>query len=94
MTQQLAAPLKRFLKPDWRKILLFTLFGLIVVGGQIQAWAFDDDPQTKPPLYDLLSPLPFWFIWVVSMVPLILLSSLGRSIGFDFQRIGLDANLL
>jgi hypothetical protein len=94
MTQQLAITIKRFLRPDWRKILLLTLFGLIAAGGQIQAWAFSDDPQTKPPLYDLLRPLPLWFIWVVSMLPLIVLSTFLRSMGFNPSKIGVDANLL
>lgn len=94
MTQQLA--IISFLKPDWRKILLFVVFTVIAVGGQIQAWVFDDNPQTKPPLYDLLRPLPLWFVWIMSMLPLIILSSPLVAIKYwiRFAETGLDVALL
>lgn len=72
--------MKKFLKPDFRKLLLFSVFILIAVGGQIQAWGFDDDPQTKPPLYDLLRPYPFWIVWIFSMIPLVIISAPFRSL--------------
>ncbi len=64
---------KQVLKPDWRKMLLFAIFAFIAVGGHIQAWAFSDVPP-KPPLYDLLRPLPIWSIWMYLLLPLVLLS--------------------
>lgn len=72
--------MKKFFNPDWRKLLLFGVLILIAVGGEIQAWAFDDEPQTKPPLYDLLRPYPFWLIWIFSTVPLLIISAPFRSI--------------
>jgi len=95
MIQRSAATLRNFLKPDWRKILLLTLFGLLSAGGEIQAWAFSEhDPQTKPPLYDLLRPLPFWLVYVVSILPLVWLSAFFGSIGLDPLKAGFNANLL
>lgn len=76
--------IKEFLKPDWRKALLFAAFALIVVGGHIQAWAFSDVPP-KPPLYDLLRPFPLWPMWVELLFPLIILSMPLRIIGLDIM---------
>lgn len=67
--------LRQVIKPDWRKLVLFGVLLLIAVGGQIQTWGFSDDPATKPPLYDLLRPLPLWFLWVLTMIPLILVAA-------------------
>lgn len=67
--------------------MLFSVFISIAVGGQIQAWGFDDDPQTKPPLYDFLRPYPFWLMWIFSMVPLIIISTPFRTLS---QNIRLD----
>lgn len=64
---------RQFIKPDWRKLALFGVLLLIAVGGQIQTWMFSDDPSTKPLLYDLLRPLPLWFLWILTMIPLFLL---------------------
>jgi len=95
MIQRSATTLRNFLKPDWRKILLLTLFGFVSAGGEIQTWAFDEhNPQIKPPLYDLLRPLPLWFVWIVSLLPLLWLSAFFRGIGLDPLKIGFDANLL
>ena len=47
----------QFLKPSWAKLSLFVIFIGIVVGGMILSWAFSD-VTSKPPLYDLLRPLP------------------------------------
>jgi len=74
--------MKEFLKPDWRKVLLFAVFALIAVGGHIQAWAFSDVPP-KPPLYDLLRPFPLWPMWVELLFPLIILSLPLRIVGLD-----------
>ena len=61
----------QFLKPEWRRLLLFALLVAIAGGGKIQAWAFSDLPP-KPPLYDLLRPLPIWPIWMFLLLPLAL----------------------
>lgn len=90
MRQRLVITLRRFLKPDWRKGLLFALFLLLAAGGQIQAWAFTDDPATKPPLYDLLRPLPLWFAWIITMVPLFGLMAILRSLGWSYSGAGLN----
>ena len=74
--------IKQVLRPDWRKALLFAIFALIAVGGHIQSWAFSDVPP-KPPLYDLLRPLPIWPIWVFLLMPLGVLSLPLRIIGLD-----------
>jgi len=74
----------QFLKPDWRRALLFGLFAFIAIGGHIQSWAFSDVPP-KPPLYDLLSPLPLWPVWVILLLPLALLSLPLRVVGLDLM---------
>lgn len=72
--------MKKILKPDFRKLLLFSVFILIAVGGQIQAWGFDDDDlQTKLPLYNLLRPYPFWLVWIFSLIPLMIISAPFRT---------------
>ena len=72
----------QFLKPEWRRLLLFALLVAIAAGGKIQAWAFSDLPP-KPPLYDLLRPLPIWPIWMLLLVPLVLVTWPLRLVGFD-----------
>ena len=73
---------RMFLMPNWRKIPLFTIFTLIAVGGHIQSWAFSDVPP-KPPLYDLLRPLPIWPMWVFLQFPLMIVSLPLKIIGLD-----------
>jgi len=74
----------QLLKPDWRKFLLFALFLAIAMAGKIQAWAFSDaDISTKPPLYDLLSPFPFWVIWMYLLLPLALIVLPLRFVGIE-----------
>jgi hypothetical protein len=74
----------KFLKPDWRKLMLFTIFAAIAVGGKIQAWAFSDIPP-KPPLYDLLQPFPIWPLWMFLLIPLALLAWPLRLVGLDLM---------
>ncbi|MHA1711347.1 MAG: hypothetical protein ACTSUS_04695 [Candidatus Freyarchaeota archaeon] len=67
---------KDFLKPDWRRILLFGTFLFIMVAAHIQSYAFIDGEEVgipKPPLYDVLSPFPFWAMWISLIMPLALL---------------------
>ncbi|MGD2159288.1 MAG: hypothetical protein PVG32_20595 [Anaerolineales bacterium] len=76
--------LRKSLKPDWRKLILFALFAAIAVGGKIQAWAFSDIPP-KPPLYDLLRPFPIWPLWMFLLIPLALLAWPLRLVGLDLM---------
>jgi len=81
--------MKRAPRPDWRKLLLFAVLIAIAIGGHIQTWAFVDDvpnPPPKPPLYDLLRPLPLWVLWIYSLVPLALLLWPLRLLGLDVMR--------
>jgi hypothetical protein len=74
--------LKQVLRPDWRKFLLFAIFVVIAIGGNIQAWVFTDVPP-KPPLYDLLRPFPIWPIWMYLLIPLALLVLPLRLLNID-----------
>jgi hypothetical protein len=86
-----------FLRPEWRRLLLFAILVAIAAGGQIQAWAFSDLPP-KPPLYDLLRPLPIWPIWMLLLMPLALVTWPLRLVGIDVMAgppwLFLTANLL
>jgi hypothetical protein len=76
--------IKQFLKPDWRRLILFAIFVAIAVGGKIQAWAFSDIPP-KPPLYDLLRPFPIWPMWMFLLMPLALLTLPLRLVDIDLM---------
>ena len=76
--------IKHFLKPDWRRLILFATFAAIAVGGMIQAWAFSDMPP-KPLLYDLLQPFPVWPMWMFLLMPLALLALPLKFIGLDLM---------
>lgn len=73
---------RQFLRPEWRRVLLFASLMAIAVGGKIQAWAFSDVPP-KPPLYDLLQPFPIWPVWMFLLMPLALVSWPLRFVGID-----------
>jgi hypothetical protein len=75
---------KRFLQPDSRRLVLLAIFVGIAVGGKIQAWAFSDMPP-RPPLYDLLEPLPIWSLWMVLISPLALLALPLRLVGIEIM---------
>jgi hypothetical protein len=72
----------QFLRPEWRRLLLFALLTAVAVGGKIQAWAFADWGP-KPLLYDLLQPFPIWSLWLFLLMPLAVLSVPLRWIGID-----------
>jgi hypothetical protein len=77
-------PLMRALRPNWKILLLFTIFLGIAMGGGIQAWAFTDQPP-KPPLYDVLRPFPFWPIWMLLLLPLAAVTYPLRLLGLDIM---------
>jgi len=60
-----------FLKPNLRKLALFSILAFICIGGVIQTYAFIDDVPgiLKPPLYDILHPLELWFPWIILALP-------------------------
>jgi len=67
----------QFLRPNWKKLVIFAVFAFIAVAGHIQSWVFSgkDMGLPKPPLFDLLSLFPFWLLWVSLLSPLALLSN-------------------
>lgn len=68
--------IQQFLKPEWRKILIFAVLAALMVGADIQAYAFVDDVPgvPKPPLYDLLRPFDLWAPAMLLIAPLALLT--------------------
>jgi hypothetical protein len=64
--------IKRFVRPDRRKIVISVVLLIILWGGQTQAWVFSDKDMgvPKPFLYDLIEPLPFWVISVLLFAPI------------------------
>ncbi|MFC2023580.1 hypothetical protein ACFLT5_02455 [Chloroflexota bacterium] len=74
--------IRHFLKPEWRRLFLFTIFLAIAVGGMIQAWAFSDVPP-KPLLYGLLRPFPIWPLWMLLLLPIALVSRPLGLVGID-----------
>lgn len=74
---------KKIFQPTIIKIALFVLFMVIVAGGYIQTYAFTDGEEyglPKPPLYDLIDPIPFWPLWMMLSVPLFAVGSILSSI--------------
>ena len=73
----------KFLKPNRINIVVFLILIFIALAGQTQSWMFVDDAGvvSKPYLYDLLQPFPFWLLWVFLLSPLILISNVIVSIG-------------
>jgi len=81
---------KRFFKPDWKRILVFVMLTLVAFAGHMQSWVFSgkDMGLPKPPLFELLAPFPFWVAWVVLLLPLGMLSNVIVAIG------GYDADFI
>jgi len=75
--------IKQFLRPDRKRILISALLVLVALAGYIQSWVFGgkDMDLPKPPLFDLLAPLPFWAVWVLLLLPLGMLSNAIVAIG-------------
>jgi len=73
----------QFLKPTWKRLAIFAVLAFIAMAGYIQSWVFSgkDMGLPKPPLFDLLSPFPFWLLWVFLLSPLALLSNALVMIG-------------
>ena len=70
--------IKRFVRPDRRKVVLSVILLFILWGGQTQAWVFSDKDMgvPKPFLYDMIEQLPFWVISAFLFAPMGLLSNL------------------
>lgn len=68
----------RFLRPDWKRAVVFAVLLFIALAGYMQSWVFSgkDMGLPKPPFFDLLEPFPFWVLWVASLVPLAMLSNI------------------
>jgi len=82
--------IKQFLTPDRKKILVLAVLMLVAFAGYMQSWAFSgkDMGLPKPPLFELLTPFPFWVVWVMLLLPLGLLSNVIVAIG------GYDADFI
>lgn len=82
--------IKCFFTPDRNRILIFVMFTLVAFAGHIQSWVFSgkDMGLPKPPLFELLTPFPFWVVWVMLLLPLGLLSNVIVAIG------GYDADFI
>lgn len=72
------AILKHFFGPDWKKLTIFAIFLFIAFAGNTQTWAFSgrDLGEPKPLFYDLFLGIPFWTIWVMLLLPILMLSNL------------------
>lgn len=70
--------LQQFFRPDWKKIFVFAIFIFIAFAGNTQTWAFSGRElgEPKPLFYDLLRGIPFWTIWIILLLPILLLSNL------------------
>ena len=79
--------IKRFVRPDRRKVVLSVILLFILWGGQTQAWVFSDKDMgvPKPFLYDMIEPLPFWVISAFLFAPMGLLSNLVDTM-FGYNR--------
>ena len=71
-----------FLRPDWKKLVLFGVLVFIAYAGFVQSWVFSgkDAGLPKPFLYDLLNPIPFWPIWMYLITPIFILT--GGTLNF------------
>ena len=60
-----------FFKPDRRKLIVMGVFLFLLWGSHTQAWVFSDKDMglSKPFLYDLIEPFPFWIIGVFVFAP-------------------------
>ena len=59
-----------------RMLILFCLFLVIAYGGYTQSWVFSDKDSgvPKPLLFDFLKPVPFWSLWMILSLPLIIIT--------------------
>lgn len=71
---KIAKHLRTILFPSVPKRLVFAVLWVVAVGAQIQAYAVVDDlpdPPPKPPLVDLVRPLPLWPLGLLLLSPLL-----------------------
>lgn len=74
------------LRPTKTKLILFAVFVVIMIGGDIQSYVFTDGEEysvPKPPFYDIVNVFPFWPIWMLLTMPLSLLSLIGISVSVN-----------
>lgn len=65
--------INQLLTPTKQKVVLFIIFMLIAVAGQIQSYAFTNDEEfgrPKPVLYEVLKPFPLWALLMYLLLPL------------------------
>ncbi len=63
--------------------MLFWILVSIGVFADIQGWVFVKGSRPKPPLFDLLEPIPFWSIYMYLCVPLVMIGSLFEHVGVE-----------
>ncbi len=66
--------LKNFLRPDKKRALLFAAFLGLMYLADVQAWAFTDDPATKPWLFEYIKDFPAWIGLVMISLPITILT--------------------
>jgi hypothetical protein len=73
-----------FLCPTWFKLLVVAVRIFLAWAAGIQGWVFGKEYLSKPALYDLLEPFPFWEIYVLIALPLFWLTILLEWAGLSF----------
>lgn len=64
-----------FLKPTKTKLAIFASLMLLAIGAKIQTYDLSDKTQPPPPLYDLIKDLPVWQFYILTALPVIMVSS-------------------
>ncbi|NCJ07565.1 hypothetical protein GS597_13805 [Synechococcales cyanobacterium C] len=63
------------LRPTGWRLFWFGALVVLTLGAGVQGWT-PPHLAPKPPLYDLLRPLPLWPLWVFLMLPIMIPFSL------------------
>lgn len=81
--------LKRKLRFERRIVILLSVLLFIAFAGYTQSWVFSskDSGVPKPLLFDILNHFPFWSLWMILLLPLIIISEF-------FTVINLNINLI
>ena len=72
----------KLLRPTRAQLVVFASFLLMLLAACVQAWGFSK-VGPKPPLYDVLTLVPFWLIMMYLLTPLALLVSPLEAAGID-----------